>query len=303
MTGQRQGGFGRFGRLTAMRIRRAIDADQLVLHCQPTVACQTGELLAAETLVRWRHPTRGLIPPGEWVPVIETTRLAGEFNLHVLNLAIAQRDAFVAAGIDLPLTVNLTPACLANDDFASALVELFGERSADGVRFEITERTPEINTDGLRSNVEELAARGFHFLLDDFGAGYSSLVRLANLPVGTLKIDGSLVNDITWRRAHALIVDNVIRLTRELGQRVVAEGVENSATWLMLQALGCDIIQGYEVARPMPAEQFPAFVRTHSPAPPDVPSASRAHALREVERAERRLGADRRRFNRRRFAS
>jgi len=280
-----QGRLGRFSRWNVLRIRRAIDAGQLVLHCQPTVACQTGELLAAETLVRWQHPTRGLVPPGEWVPALETTRLCGEFNLHVLALAIRHQDAFAVAGVRMPLTVNVTPSCLANDDFCAAVVDLFGDRPVEDVRLEITERTTDINTEGLRSNIEELARRGFHFLLDDFGSGYSSLVRLANLPVGTLKIDGSLVSDITWRRAHALIVDTVIRLTHDLRQDVVAEGVEDSGTWLLLQALGCDVIQGYQVARPMPAEQFPAFVQAYRPAPPEI--------------GERRRLDNRRRFDRR----
>jgi EAL domain-containing protein (putative c-di-GMP-specific phosphodiesterase class I) len=263
--------------------------NQLVLHCQPTVDCHTGEVVAAEMLVRWRHPTRGLIPPGAWVPTIESSRVAAPFNLHVLGLAVRLHEQWTAAGIDVPLSVNVTPACLASDRFVASLVELFGGRLEDGaIHLEITERTTEINTDALRSNVEDLAELGFRILLDDFGAGYSSLVRLANLPVATLKIDSSLVADITWREAHALIVDTVIRLTHDLGQSVVGEGVENDATWAMLRSLGCDVIQGYGVARPMLAEDFPAFLETYVPAPPEL--------------AERRRGADRRGADRRRLA-
>ena len=291
MTGRAQalGGVGWSDRVTALRIRRAIATDQLVLHCQPTVDCQTGEIVAAETLVRWRHPTRGLIPPGAWVPAIESSRLAGDFNLHVLALAVRQHEAWAAAGIHLPLSVNVTPACLASDRFVASLVELVGGLPAEGaIHLEITERTTEINTDSLRANVEDLADLGFRILLDDFGSGYSSLVRLANLPVATLKIDGSLVADITWREAHALIVDTVIRLTHDLGQSVVGEGVEDDATWRMLQGLGCDVIQGFGVARPMPAEELPAFLEAYVPAPPD--------------RAEQRRGTDRRQADRRRLA-
>jgi EAL domain-containing protein (putative c-di-GMP-specific phosphodiesterase class I) len=225
--------------------------------------------------------------------------LAREFNLHVLSLAIRRRDAWVAEGVDLPLSVNVTPACLASDKFVEGVDALFAGRSPEGaIELEITERTTEINTASLLANAEKLARRGFKFLIDDFGAGYSSLARLASLPVQTLKIDGSLVGDITSRRIHALIVDTVVGLTRELGQGVIAEGVENEATWLMLQALGCDVIQGYQVARPMPSEDFPAYVRTYRPELPDLPVPGRAHVLREAERAERRAG-DRRRFDRR----
>jgi EAL domain-containing protein (putative c-di-GMP-specific phosphodiesterase class I) len=290
----------RSSRLTSLRIRRAIRADQLVLHCQPTVDCLTGTIVGAEALVRWRHPSRGLIAPGSWVPQVETSGLAREFNLHVLSLAIRQHDAWVAEGVDLPLSVNVTPACLANDKFVEGVDALFADRSPEGaIELEITERTTEINTASLLANAEALAARGFRFLLDDFGAGYSSLARLSILPVATLKIDGSLVGDITFRRVHALIVDTVVGLTRQLGQGVIAEGVEDEATWLMLQALGCGVIQGYQVSRPMPAEDFPAYVRAYRPALPDVPTPGRAHVLREAERAERRIRADRRRFDRR----
>ena len=289
------GRISRSRRLTVLRVRRAMAAGRLVLYCQPTVDCLTGEIVAAESLIRWAHPARGLIPPGLWVPTVETSRLARDFNLHVVALAIRQHDAWVAQGLDVPITVNVTPSCLASDSFVECLLELFAGREEKGaVQFEITERTVEINTSDLQQNVGELARLGFRFLLDDFGAGYSSLARLANLPVGTLKIDGSLVADITWRRVHALIVDTVIGLTRDLGQRVVGEGVEDEATWMMLQALGCDVIQGFHVARPMPAADFPAFVRAYEPALPDVPSPRRSHALREAERAERRRGTDRR---------
>ena len=296
MTGWANVSSGRWSdRLTTLRVRRAIHADQLVLHCQPTVDCQTGDVVGAETLVRWCHPSRGLIPPGDWVPIVETTRVARDLNLHVLALAVRLRERWFAAGIDLPLTVNVTPSCLANDDFASTVLELFGERMPhDAIQLEITERTTEINTQALLSNVEELAARGFRFLLDDFGAGYSSLVRLANLPFGTLKIDGALVSDITWRRAHALIVDTVIRLTHDLGQNVVGEGVEDEDTWAMLQNLGCDVVQGYQVARPMPAEDFPEFLRTYRPAPPDADTPRFAHTLAASGRPERRSGLERR---------
>src|SRR4051812_28215957 len=104
--------------------------DQLVLHCQPTVDCQTGEIVAAETLVRWRHPARGLIPPGAWVPAIESSRLAPDFNLHVLGLAVRQHEDWTAAGVDVPLSVNVTPSCLASDRFVASLVELVGGRPA-----------------------------------------------------------------------------------------------------------------------------------------------------------------------------
>ena len=272
--------FGRSQRVVAARIRRAMAAGQLELFCQPTVDCLTGRIDAAESLIRWRHRSNLLIPPGEWIAAVEGSPLRNAFNLHVLRLALREREAWLRCGVDLPVTVNVTPSCLADDRFVAAVVELFADHPpADAVRLEITERTTVINSDALKANVEYLTERGFQFLLDDFGAGYSSMIRLANLPVASLKIDGSLVAKVRERRLHCSIVDALNELAHTLGLAVIAEGVEDSATWLVLQDLGCDRIQGFHVARPMPAAAFPRFVRDYQPLPP---------------RTERRVGGDRR---------
>jgi diguanylate cyclase len=289
-------------RLTAARIRRAMAADQLVLFCQPSVDCQTGRIEAAESLIRWRHRSRRLIPPGPWIEAVEASRICEAFNLHVLGLAIRQRDDWLAQGVDVPLSVNVTPSCLADGRFVESVAALFADRNPrDAIRLEITERTTVINSDTLRANVEYLSAQGFQFLLDDFGAGYSSLIRLANLPVATLKIDGSLVGEVPARGHHCSIVEALSGLAHTLGLGVVAEGVEDQLTWEILQQLGCDRVQGYRVARPMPAAAFPRFVRDYEPAPPrpergmdDRRDRDERIAASDRRSSDRRTGWDRR---------
>jgi EAL domain-containing protein (putative c-di-GMP-specific phosphodiesterase class I) len=286
-------------RLAAARIRRAMAMDQLVLLCQPLVDCQTGRIEAAESLIRWRHRNRRLIPPGPWIDAVENSRLRDAFNLHVIELAIRQRDEWLAEGVDVPLSVNVTPASLAVKRFVESVAALFADRSPrDAIRLEITERTTVINSDTLRANIDYLSAQGFQFVLDDFGAGYSSLIRLANLPVATLKIDGSLIGEVQARGHHCSIVESLSGLAHTLGLGVVAEGVEDHHTWEVLQQLGCDRVQGYLIARPMPAAAFPRFLREYEPAPPggldDRRDRNDRVALSDRRTSDRRTGWDRR---------
>lgn len=255
--------------LTALHVRRAMARDQLELFCQPFVSCETGEIVAAEALIRWRHPTRGLLPPVGWVPSVESGRRATAFNLHVLKLAIGHREAWLSAGAAVPLSVNVSPACLADEEFLAGAERLFAERSPAGeIRLEVTEQATVTRGLSIDESVERLRNYGFEFLLDDFGAEYSSLSRLAQLPFSTLKIDGSLVDGLARTRAHRSIVHASISLAHTLGLKAVAERVESVSTWKLLQALGCDQIQGYLIARPMPAEDFPSFVRGYVADPP-----------------------------------
>jgi EAL domain-containing protein (putative c-di-GMP-specific phosphodiesterase class I) len=266
--------------------------DQLVLFCQPFVNCLTGHVEAAEALIRWQHPKRGLLPPGAWLPAVETGRAGTAFNLHVMALALAHRARWLDQGVvDVPLSVNVTPAALADATFLTALEELFAECSPTGrIRLEVTEQATVTRGLAIDASVTRLRERGFEFLCDDFGAEYSSLSRLATLPFSTLKIDGSLVEGMTRTHAHRSIVHASISLAHTLGLKAVAERVETMSTWKLLQALGCDQLQGYLVAEPMPAEDFPEFLAAYEPNPP--------RALRRREDrglpADRRTGGDRR---------
>jgi EAL domain-containing protein (putative c-di-GMP-specific phosphodiesterase class I) len=271
--------------LAALQLRRAMARNELVLYCQPFVDCETGEVQAAEALIRWQHPTRGLLPPMRWVPSIDTGRVSTAFNLHVLRLAIAHRDAWRAVGAAVPLSVNVSPACLADEEFIAGAERLFADHSPAGeIRLEVTEQATVMGGESIDASVERLRKHGFEFLLDDFGAEYSSLSRLAQLPFSTLKIDGSLVEGLTHSRQHRSIVHAAIHLAHTLGLNTVAERVESVSTWKLLRALGCDQIQGYLIARPMPAAEFPQFVQGYVPDPPD---AARRRADRRV--ADRRI--------------
>jgi EAL domain-containing protein (putative c-di-GMP-specific phosphodiesterase class I) len=276
------------------QVRRAMANGQLVLYCQPLVNCETGVVESAEALIRWQHPTKGLLPPLGWVPAVERGRLRRAFNLHVLQLAIGHRERWLAEGQAVPLSVNVTPACLSDVGFLAGVEDLFAQRSPHGeIRLELTEQSTVTTGLTIDDSVERLRSHGFEFLLDDFGAEYSSLSRLAELPFSTLKIDGSLVEGMMQTRAYRAIVHASISLAHTLGLKAVAERVESPSTWKLLQALGCDQLQGYLIARPMPAEDFPAFVEAYVPDPPQ--------ALRRRE--DRRVGHDRRAGDNRRTGS
>jgi EAL domain-containing protein (putative c-di-GMP-specific phosphodiesterase class I) len=277
--------------MTAMGVRRAMARGDLAVHCQPIVNCATGELEAAEALIRWQHPRRGMLAPLEWLPAVRSQRLTTALNLHILELAIAHRSDWRHVGIDLPLSVNVTPACLSDERFLTGVERLIEARSPAGeVHFEVTEQATVGGGLTLDSSVERLRRDGFEFLLDDFGAEYSSLSRLATLPFTSLKIDGSLVAGLTETREHRSVVHAAIHLAHTLGLRAVAERVETMSTWKLLHALGCDQLQGYLISKPMPAADFPAFVERYVPQPPD------ALHRRTMDRrgGDRRTGADRR---------
>lgn len=268
-----------------LRLRRAMARDQLVLYCQPVVSCETGEVEGAEALIRWQHPGRGLLAPHSFLPQASSRRLGTQVNLHILELALAERDRWSGPAADLPLSVNVTPACLADEAFLAGVERLFEHRSPEGqIRLEVTEQATVSRGHALDQSVARLRSHGFEFLLDDFGAEYSSLSRLAQLPFSTLKIDGSLVERLTDCEAHRSVVHASINLAHTLGLKVVAERVEALTTWKLLAALGCDQIQGYLIARPMPAEQFAAYVRHYEPSAPS-----------QLEPRERRVLSDRRR--------
>ena len=275
----------------AVAVRRAIARREFMLHCQPIVSCSTGEIQAAEALIRWRHPHRGLLAPAEFLPAIRSRALTRVFNLHVLELAIGHHDTWREAGIDVPLSVNVTPACLADERFLLGVERLTAQRSPFGeVRFEVTEQATVTRGVALDHSVERLRRDGFEFLLDDFGAEYSSLSRLAMLPFSSLKIDGSLVAGLTETREHRSIVHAAIHLAHTLGLKAVAERVESQSTWKLLHALGCDQIQGYLISKPMPAEDFPAFAAAYAPAPP----AALMRRADDRRMGDRRSGQDRR---------
>jgi len=242
-------------------LRRAIAADELELHYQPKVSLPSGAPVGCEALVRWRHPQKGFIPPGDFIPHAERTGLIRLVTAWVLGAALRQVRAWEAAGLNLDVSVNVSPADLGDPGFADTLAVMLAETGADASRvvLEVTESAAMKDLPKTLRVMEQLRVLGIRFSIDDFGTGYSSLAHLKRLPVDEIKIDRSFVQELETRRADDVIVRSTINLGHALKLKVVAEGVEVPYSWELLNQLGCDLVQGYFVARPMPAEEFTAW--------------------------------------------
>jgi diguanylate cyclase (GGDEF)-like protein len=258
----------------ASDLRRGIEQDQLVLHYQPKVDAQTGALLGAEALVRWQHPEHGLIPPDEFIPLAEQTGLITPLTRFVLDTALQQCRSWLLAGHLISVAVNVSTHRLLDLGFpgeVSALLTRW-EVPAHLLTLEITESAIMADPDRAMKVVKQLHALGVHLSIDDFGTGYSSMAYLKNLPVHELKIDRSFVGSMTSSERDAVIVRSTVELGRNLGLHVIAEGVEDIATWMELDAAGCHAIQGYYVSRPVAASGFDEWLSqqpTTAPANPE----------------------------------
>jgi diguanylate cyclase (GGDEF)-like protein/PAS domain S-box-containing protein len=246
------------------QLRRALAAGELVVHYQPKADVRSGRILGMEALVRWQHPEHGLLGPGEFVPLAETTGLIRPLTAHVLDAALRQCRAWQDAGRELSVAVNLSTRCLLDltlPDQITALLEDTGV-APQRLVLEITESA--IMTDPTRALeiLNRLHVLGVQLAIDDFGTGYSSMAYLKSLPVDELKVDRSFVKHLRDNQSDAVIVRSTVDLGHNLGLRVVAEGVEDQATWQELATLGCDSVQGYYLARPMPAAELVAWLAT-----------------------------------------
>jgi len=242
-------------------LRRAIDHQELVLPYQPKVRISDGALVGAEALVRWQHPDRGLILPGEFIPLAEHTSLVDPLMRLVLDTALAQVRAWSSAGRRMPVAVNLSARNLLDPDLARHVAELLAVHGVDPglLQLEVTETAIMIERVRAERVLRELAALGIRISLDDFGAGYTSLGQLRTLPISELKIDLSLVIPMTREPGAALIVRSVVELGRSLGLTLVAEGVEDAATLDALAVMGCDEAQGYHFSPALAADAFEAW--------------------------------------------
>jgi diguanylate cyclase (GGDEF)-like protein len=241
-----------------VELRRALSGDELLLHYQPKVAVGDGTVTGVEALVRWEHPQRGLLGPGEFVPLAERTGAIAELTRWVLDTALAQCAAWRASGIDLPVAINLAAANIVDvtlPDVVAAALERHGV-PGDRLECEISEDT--VMADPVRAMdvLGRLRAMGLRLSLDDFGTGHSSLAYLKRLPLDEVKIDRSFVLGMTEDENDAVIVRSTIDLARNLGLDVVAEGVENAEILRGLGALHCDVAQGFHLSRPLPAAEL-----------------------------------------------
>jgi diguanylate cyclase (GGDEF)-like protein len=258
----------------AGEVRRALAEDELALHYQPVADLASGALVGVEALVRWRHPERGLLAPGAFLPAIEHTEVMREVSHRILAMAICQAGAWFRQDRAWRVAVNLSATDLLDRalvDDVSALLRRYGT-PARRVTLEVTESI--LMTDPIRAMqvLEELHGLGVHLALDDFGTGWSSLTHLQRMPVDEIKIDRSFVAAMASDASSAAIVSSTVDLAHALGLRVVAEGIEDEATWKRLRAVGCDAAQGYYLSKPLAPGELESTIET---------LAARSHAASE----------------------
>jgi len=248
-------------------LRHALDEDEILCHYQPLARMIDGQVWGVEALVRWAHPTRGLVAPVEFLAVAEQAGLMNVLTRRVLSVALRQSREWRDAGLDLVVAVNLSARSLRDPGLPSMVFAALAEAGVAPNRLEL-----EITEDALLEDpahakliLEELAGGGIRISLDDFGTGYSSLAYLSGLPVDKVKIDRAFLAEIDSDHTNEKIVEAVIGLGRQLGMDVLAEGVETAETWDRLVRMGCPEAQGYYLARPMPGSDLAGWVRSRVP--------------------------------------
>jgi diguanylate cyclase len=260
-------------------LRRAIANDELVLHYQPKACVATGEITAVEALVRWVHPDRGLLFPDSFLPIAEQTGIIDGLTRWVLKTALTQLESWGEAADGIAVAVNISARNISRGDFADIVLAALSASgvASDRLLLEITETAFVADPERAGRSLRQLAAAGVRISLDDFGIGQTSLGYLSTLPLHEVKIDKSFVMDMLSDRSHAAIVRSVIDLAHNLGFQVVAEGVETEQILAELTVLGCDIAQGYLLARPMPPGLLPAWLLAHEPPVLSAPDIAADH--------------------------
>ena len=242
-------------------LRRALDREEFVLYYQPKVDMDSGNIIGMEALLRWKSPERGLVAPGEFIPLLEETGLILPVGEWVLRAACKQARAWQAAGLpDIHIAVNLSTLQFKQPDFSGLVLGILKENDLDpalgAIELELTESLLMNNAAGAVETLIKLHEAGIQFSIDDFGTGYSSLSYLKRFPISSLKIDQSFVRDLSSDKEDEAIVAAIIALGRSLGLRVIAEGVETTAQLALLRKKGCNEMQGFLFSRPVPAAEM-----------------------------------------------
>ena len=247
-------------------LRHAIDRGELSLHYQPKAELATGQIVGVEALLRWSHPEHGSIAPDDFIPIAEHTGLIRPLTSWVLGEAMAQARDWNRLGMNLSIAVNLSVRSLMDGALPDEVAAALSRESLDAASLilEITESTIMADPQRAIAILRRLADQGVSLAIDDFGTGYSSLAYLKRLPVNEVKVDKSFVMNMASDPDDAVIVRSTVDLARNLGLRVVAEGVEDAQSWDHLRVLGCDAVQGYHLARPMPAGSVQAWLADYS---------------------------------------
>jgi len=252
-------------------LRQALVEDEFELFFQPIYALSGQKLRGFEALIRWNHPQRGHLPPGEFIPVAEETGLVTEIGKWVMRRGCRVLAGWQSQfpGLDISLSLNLSPKDLLQASLVPVLTELLHETGLDAryIKLEITETAVMDNPEQATSRLERLQKMGFQIAMDDFGTGYSSLSYLQRLPIDILKIDRSFVQTMLENPNNLEIIKAIIGLGKILDLRIVAEGVETRQQLETLQELGCDLAQGFLLGRPMSKEQTESLMSACSENP------------------------------------
>jgi diguanylate cyclase (GGDEF)-like protein/PAS domain S-box-containing protein len=247
-------------------LRRALDQQELSLHYQPQVEIHSGRIVGIEALMRWQHPNAGMVSPATFVPLLEETGLIVQVGAWTIETACRQRAEWHRAGLldaDCTLAVNISPRQFASHSLLDCLQQSLSlnQLQPQMLEVELTEGSLMHDTDATRRMLNDMRQLGVRLSVDDFGTGYSSLAYLKLFDIDTLKIDKSFVDKITHDKKDEAISASIVNLAHNLEMTVVAEGVETLPQLLLLRQIGCDVVQGYYYAKPMPAAELEAFVR------------------------------------------
>ena len=247
-------------------LRTAVETEGLIVWYQPVLDLNTGDVLSVEALVRWQHPELGLLTPASFLEIAELTNLIKPLTQRVLDISLAQVAKWREQDIDVVVAVNVSTRVLVDENFPRLVVESLRHAGvpANRLKLEITESTLIADPVTARAVLRELDRLGIEISIDDFGTGYSSLAYLADLPVSEIKIDQSFVSRMAAGSSETIIVSSTIDLAHHLGLRAIAEGVEDATLLPELKELGCDGVQGYEISKPLAANDATRWLTDHT---------------------------------------
>jgi EAL domain-containing protein (putative c-di-GMP-specific phosphodiesterase class I) len=240
-------------------LRTALEMRDVFLVYQPQVDLRSGALAGMEALARWEHPRRGLVPPGEFIPIAEHSGMIKQLTLLALEIALSERESILPQELgQIPVSVNLSARMLQDEDLPDDVTRLLDRYGVPfgGLCLELTESSIMADPDRSRVMLTRLAEVGVRISIDDFGTGYSSLSYLSRLPLDEIKIDRSFVSRMGQDARDASIIESTIGLGHALGLVVVAEGIEDEGTLSLLAKLGCDVAQGYHIGLPMQPDRL-----------------------------------------------
>lgn len=250
-------------------LRQAIAQDALTLHFQPKVAAQDFRFTGVEALVRWHHPTRGFLPPGRFIDIAERAGLMPALGRLVSAAAIRQCRAWCDRGLRIPVAINVSPSQFSDPQLVPGLLRMISDAEIDPalIEVEITESLVMEDFTATRTRIEELRLAGLRLSIDDFGVGFSNLSLLSKLPINTIKIDRSLVQEIGVDPKNEAIIRAIADMANAMNYDTIAEGIENPRQAAFLQQAGCTTLQGFLFARPMPAHEVEEWVRARQQNP------------------------------------